>query len=332
MFSYSSICNSGLFENKETLIVHPDFDKIVPLDYINKFFFGVSEIPITNCLQFFDFHNITIIYKKKHYLVLSKLKDFFDGIGCLDKYEYQYIPINYYNFIGKELCGIHKEIYNFNKQFIKYLNINKPLYFDIFINMIGCNSFNGTLIEYSPFIQIMTIMYDGIIINYSTNEIKDAIKENICISLTNDYMSQFKYLYNMIKMKHLMKDIDTFVIYNLTKITKSNDFSKLLVKSHNMKDMFCISIDVINTIINFKNENSKKEYIKRFIKIYKEGIIWSKNENETIYVNFEGFNKYFLNLELSDLESHEMKETILNFYYNITNELINSYKSMYYHK
>ena len=55
MFSYSSICESGLFDNKDIIIVHPDFDKIVLIDHINKFFFGVSEIPITNCMQFFDF-------------------------------------------------------------------------------------------------------------------------------------------------------------------------------------------------------------------------------------------------------------------------------------
>jgi len=337
MFSYSSICESGLFDNKDIIIVHPDFDKIVLIDHINKFFFGVSEIPITNCMQFFDFHNITIYYKKENYLVLSKLKEFFDGIGCLDKYETQYIPINYYNFIGKQLCGIHKNIYDFNKQFIEYLNINKPLYFDIFIDMIGRNSFNGKLIEYSPLVKNMSIIYDGIVINYLDDNIYINV-DNICVSLINNYNEQFKNLYNMIKIKHLMKDIDTFVIYNLTKITKSKDFSKLLVESHNKKDVFCISIDIINNIINFKNEQSKKEYIERFIKLYKENIIWSCNNklcdntlcDNTIYVNFEGFNKYFLNLESGDLESHMMKEIILNFYYNITNELINSYKSLYY--
>ncbi len=330
MFSYSSICKSGLFDNKDIILVHPDHDKIVLIDDINKFFFGVNEMPITNCIQFFDFHKITINYKEKHYLVLSKLKEYFEGIGDLDKYEYQYIPINYYNFIGKELIGIHKNIYDFNKKFIEYLTINKPLYFDIFINMIGREYFNGKLIEYSPLVKNMSIMYDGIVINYLDDNIY-INADNICVSLINDYNKQFKNVYNMIKMKHLMKDIDTFVIYNLTKITKSKDFSKLLVESHNMKDSFCISIELINNIINFKNELYKEDYIEKFIKIYKEKSIWSKNDS-TIYLNFEGFNKYFLNLESNYLESQEMKEIIMNFYYNITNELINSYKSLYYSK
>ena len=33
-----------------------------------------------------------------------------------------------------------------------------------------------------------------------------------------------------------------------------------------------------------------------------------------------------------DLINFDMKETINDFYYNITNELINSYKTLYYHK
>jgi len=46
-------------------------------------------------------------------------------------------------------------------------------------------------------------------------------------------------------------------------------------------------------------------------------------------LNFEGFNKYFLNLELRYLLHFEMKEMITTLYYNITNELIESYKTLY---
>jgi hypothetical protein len=66
------------------------------------------------------------------------------------------------------------------------------------------------------------------------------------------------------------------------------------------------------------------------MKQYKINTIWTKLD-DTIYLNFEGLNKYFLNLEKADLISDDMKEIVSDFYYNITNELINSYKTLYYH-
>ena len=49
----------------------------------------------------------------------------------------------------------------------------------------------------------------------------------------------------------------------------------------------------------------------------------------TIYLNFEGFNKYLLNLELSYLNNFEDKERINTLYYNVMDELVNSYKKLY---
>jgi hypothetical protein len=140
-----------------------------------------------------------------------------------------------------------------------------------------------------------------------------------------------KKIYNDIKEEYLMMDIDRFVCYNLTKITNNEQFSSLLVASHNNKKDFCIPAYLLSTLIHFKNDKAESDYIKRFINQYKEGTIWNYN-NEDVHLNFEGFNKYFLNLELNDLANFDMKETINDFYYNITNELINSYKTLYYHK
>jgi hypothetical protein len=125
-------------------------------------------------------------------------------------------------------------------------------------------------------------------------------------------------------------DIDRFVCYNLTKITNNECFSTLLVSSHNNKNDFCIPVYIINSIINYKNSKAEEKYLERFTNIYKEGTIW-KNHDDDVHLNFEGFNKYFLNLELNDLADIEVKEMINDFYYNITNELINSYKILYYH-
>ena len=52
-------------------------------------------------------------------------------------------------------------------------------------------------------------------------------------------------------------------------------------------------------------------------------------KEDGIYLNFIGLNKYFLNLEEKYLSSFEMKDAINDFYTNITNELIESYKILY---
>ncbi len=128
-----------------------------------------------------------------------------------------------------------------------------------------------------------------------------------------------------------MMDIDRFVCYNLSKITNNEDFSSLLVSSHNNKEDFCIPVYIINTFINFKNNKSAEKYLEKFKSYYQEGTIY-KEDDDDIIVNFEGFNKYFLNLEMDDLANINAKEMINNFYYNITNELINSYKILFINK
>jgi len=144
----------------------------------------------------------------------------------------------------------------------------------------------------------------------------------------SDFNIMNNLLYEEIKEEYLMMDVDRFVIYNLTKITNNDGFASLLVSSHNNKEDCCIPAYIINSFINFKNESSANKYLQRFKNIYKDKNIYIEEEDD-ILVNFEGFNKYFLNLELNDLANINDKEMINDFYYNITNELITSYKTIY---
>jgi hypothetical protein len=165
-------------------------------------------------------------------------------------------------------------------------------------------------------------MYDDLVISYGY----DSFNIDSYVNLDHDY--HYDYLYEYIKKQYLMKDIDSFVIYNLTKITGNKSFSTVLVLSHNKKDEFCIPIEIINELVAFKNEKAKSQFIDRLTSLYKIKTIWDKT-NDDIYFNFEGFNKYFLNLETNDLLNSDVKEMICNFYYSITSELINSYKTLY---
>ncbi len=320
MLSFSSIKKSGLIHENGDFIVHPVYDKIMLLSKANRFFFGINNTPITNP-QYLLMNNIIIKYRDENYLILSKLHKYIDAIGTMEKQEDKFLHINYYNFIDKELNGIQKDLYEFNNNFIEYLNTKKPLFFNTIIKMFGDTFFNGILVGIEHNTNMISIKYDNITITYGY--------DNLDLKLYINLLSyDCKKLYNDIKEKYLMMDIDMFVCYNLTKITNNEGFASLLVSSHNNKDDFNIPLYIINGIIKFKNTKVEKEYINRFKSIYKENTIWNYR-NDEVHLNFEGFNKYFLNLETGDLESIYEKETINDFYYNITNELINSYKTLY---
>lgn len=323
MFSFSSIKKSGLIHENGDFIVHPTYDKIISLKKVNRFFFGINETPITSP-QYLLLNKIIIKHNNENYLILSKLNKYVESIGSMENQSNKFLTINYYNFIGKELNGIQKDIIDCNNKFINYLNNKKPLFFNTIIKMFGESFFNGLLVGIEHNTNIISIKYDNIVITYGYNNNDMKLYINI-----NHF--DYNLLYEQIKEEYLMMDIDRFVIYNLTKITNNDGFASLLVSSHNNKEDCCIPAYIINSFINFKNESSANKYLNRFKLMYKDKTIYIEDDDD-ILVNFEGFNKYFLNLELNDLVSINDKEMINNFYYNITDELINSYKTLYYHK
>ena len=323
MLSFSSIKKSGLIHENGDFIVHPNYDKIMLLSKVNRFFFGINNTPITNP-QFLLMNKIIINYNEEYYLVLSKLSKFIDAIGTMENQADKFLHINYYNFTNRELIGIQKDVVEFNNNFKLYLKKEKPMFFNTIIKMLGDTFFNGILVGIEHYTNMICIKYDEISVTYGYDELDMKLYANLSIN-------NFETLYNNIKEKYLMMDIDKFVCYNLTKITGNECFSSLLVAGHNNKEDFCIPVYIINSVIKFKNTKTEEQYINKFIKMYNKNSIWNFIDEE-VYLNFEGFNKYFLNLEVGDLESIHEKEIINDFYYNITNELINSYKSLYNHR
>jgi hypothetical protein len=269
-------------------------------------------------------NKIIINYNEEYYLVLSKLSKFIDAIGTMENQADKFLHINYYNFTNRELIGIQKDVVEFNNNFKLYLKKEKPMFFNTIIKMLGDTFFNGILVGIEHNTNMICIKYDNISVSYGYDELDMKLYANLSIN-------NFETLYTNIKEKYLMMDIDKFVCYNLTKITGNEGFSSLLFAGHNNKEDCCIPVYIINSVIKFKNTKTEEQYISRFIKMYNKNSIWNFIDND-VYLNFEGFNKYFLNLEVGDLESINEKEIINDFYYNITNELINSYKSLYNHR
>ena len=319
MFTYTELKQAGIINN--LMIVHPVHDKIIPLEHVCKCLFGVKTLPITTCIIKLELDGIIMKYNDDYYIIASHFGSFLDKIGCLDKYMNKYLVINYCNFLGTELTGIQKDIYIFNQQFIEYLEKYKPIHHSTIIKMIGKNHCNGMMAGYDETINIMMIKYDTYCISYGY----DKMDTEMYIDLSKINKDTFKKLAEDIFQTMLRTNVDDYVIYNLEKITGNDAFSRMLVIAHNNPSDFLIPIDVVTSIIMFKNEQHKHNYNMKFMKMYKNGTIWEKNDNEIMF-NFEGLNRYYLNLDDTVIDN---KEEVNSLYYDITNELINSYKALY---
>ena len=318
MFTYTELKQANLINN--LMIVHPVHDKIIPLEHVCKCLFGVKTLPITTCIIKLGLDGIIMKYNDDYYIIASHFGSFLDKIGCLDKYMNKYLVINYCNFLGKEITGIQKDIYNFNMKFIEYLEKHKPIHYNTIIKMIGKEHCNGMMAGYEKGINIMMIKYDNYIISYGY----DIMESEMYVCIDKQNMQTFKKLAEDIFQAMLRTNVDEYVIYNVEKITGNASFARMLVLAHNNND-FAIPIEVAMSIIQFKNEKQQNNYNIKFMTLYKSGTIWNKI-NDDIMLNFEGLNRYYLNLDDTFIDN---KEDVNTLYYDITNELIVSYKTLY---
>jgi hypothetical protein len=318
MFTFTELKQAGLINN--LMIVHHVYDKIIPLEHVCKCLFGVKNIPITTCIIKLELDDIIINYNDSYYIKTSRFGHFLDSIGCLDKYVDKYLIINYCNFLGTEIIGIQKDIYNFNMKFIEYLEKDKPIHYITIVKMIGKEHCNGMMAGYEKGFNIMMIKYDNFYISYGY----DIMENQMYVPLSQINKSIFKKLAEDIFQSMLRTNVDEYVIYNLTKITGNDSFAKMLVHSHNNMNHI-IPLDIVSSVIAFKGAKEKKHYNIKFMTLYKSGTIWDKIDND-IMLNFEGLNRYYLNLDDTIIDN---KEEVNTLYYDITNELIISYKTFY---
>ena len=312
----------NIINNNSDIIVNSNYGKMVNFNEINKKLFGRKRCPDTVCLQELIDEKIVFKENKTPYLICDKISNYFEKIGDLENQSPNYILITYYSLINKDLSNFNKDINQWWNGFKDYIKTRKK-HNKVVIGYIGDNVFNGELEEYNSMFKLYTIKftYLGNIFNLSFGYSQ----------LSHDYYCDFnnptyKEIYNKIVYDTLLKTPQDFVIHNLTKITGSKPFATLLFDSHNNKSDHVIPIQVLDDIIQFKSHKLRNDYVQYFISKYND--IYTLKE-DGIYLNFIGLNKYFLNLEEKYLSSFEMKDCINDFYTNITNELIKSYKVLY---
>ena len=164
-------------------------------------------------------------------------------------------------------------------------------------------------------------------------EENDTILENyISFSDFNSDKTDLIYetLYKCIVNKILLQNPEEYIINNLTNITKNKSLAEMIFKSYDKKDEYIINIEEIESIILFKSSKLKLEYREYFKSLYINDKIYFYDKNkENYYLNFEGFNKFLLNLNEIYLSTFKIKESINDLYYKITKELIDSYNQLF---
>ena len=327
---------------KDSQIMIPDIGPAILLDELNESLFCNKDIdyPRIDLLR----NGFSIRYNDKKYFIVSELSRYIKFLSTnFDKlnkpYDYEFhnmCPINYYllnNTMEFKNNILFEQLYNFKK----YLEVNS---FDKLVDIYWPNFFKGVITSFISLPYMMVLLFkrnDGKSLTLNIIKINNKIillsskYTSYILDLPKDKPINDEQLYDMIIEDWTetinMDNEKVFIINNLTNVIGSLDMATFIFESKEQKDKYIININDINTIINFSSNKSIKKYIEYFCLKYPK--LYNTIDKNT-FVNFEGFNKYLLNLDPEYLKSFNDKELINEMYYNITNELINSYEKLYY--
>jgi hypothetical protein len=316
------LTKNEIISNKNDFVFNLDNGYLIDMIQTCKILFGCETLPITISLLELEANNIVTNFNDKYYICIDKFDQFINMVGKLVNHQNNYILINYYNIYKYKLNYFNNDLHNWWINIKNYLSTKNSKNYNIIKDIIGEELFNGILTDFNN--NTWTIKFNS----YTSTTILTFGYEDIDL---NNYINIKKCNYKKV-IKNMIKEIlfsnpDNFIIENLTKITGSKSFAQLLLSSHKNKKEFTIPVSQLDNIIQYISEKGKKQYIVYFMKnISKE---YYKIEDEELYLNFKGLNKYFLTLSEKYLINFEMKEIINEFYTNITEELIDSYKTLY---
>jgi len=320
----------SVYQSKIKLI--PNVGNTILYEKLMDNLFG-NKIKISN-LELLH-KGILIDYNDNLYFKINKLDEYLDLIGKRINFDLNYCPINYYNLVNvNDIPDIYNNLFEVLEEFRFYLeNLDTPEAKRI-LEFYWKNVFKGVVSDYNENPFMLTLKFEGknlklksipLFLNITDKKV-DML--NLLSFDLDDNKNQFESLYRYWNDILLMSCEEDYVVHCLTNVTGSEDIANFIFKSHSDKLKHIIQLDDLNEIINFKTNKKKLEYIELFKKLYEDKNIY-KLIDDKIFINFEGFNKYLLNLETTYLHNFNEKEKVNTLYYNITNELINSYKQLY---
>jgi hypothetical protein len=337
---YSTLYRLGLFTSeskKHNNILNHNFD--IPMSRVNSFFFGIMIEPDSIKKYHFSLHRDGFITIRDMipYVHLSQLDRYLDemyriihNINSMSRVIC--FPYNYFQYIAtSEIVPTHyKLMIHTMKMFMNYLNMLDTMHsrniLYIMKPKLGFEGIIADVLETDETIEIIVKFKKAgsplfIRLNNSGKEklsLKLSFDENIDTSI------HFNKLYKEICEELLMDNPKEFIVNNIERVCGSREFAELMVTSYMDKEEFVTDLDSLQSVVLWKNMNHKDKYINYFLSRYEY-----KTEDNNIMINFEGVNKFFLNITEDHVANFEVKEEINNMYYMAMKELISSFEMLY---
>lgn len=317
---------------KSNIRLFPDIGNCVPYSELETFLFA-GKVPEINRMLLLH-KQFVIEYNNVIYFILEKLDEYLKfSLTKINFNKNTICPINFFELISfsytKPYKQYHSKLIELLKEFKNFIKQKNDLNSNIILKYFWSDTFNGIITETNeqPFLISIKFPKNGkpLVLNISnyTNNYKNSLSLN---TSGDEMINEFNKVYNTWIQYFLMENPDNYVISCLTNITGNENFAKIIFESHKTKNEFNLSINELDMILSFKSLNSIKEYHKLFSEKYPHLYITTNND---MFVTFEGFNKYLLNLEVKFLSNFESKERINTLYYNVMDELVNCYKRLY---
>lgn len=344
---YHRLFKTGIFTKndiKGDLMTHNHY---IPASRINQYFFGTNSF-------FKDFSIINLysnkIIKKEmniYWVDISKVEKYLDYV--IHKIEpnnnFNCCPYNYYKTYGKDnvIPEHYKRMINSIDKFLNYLDNKDTIHAKTIRYILTPNAKNKELskleVESSDVLELGNLQ-NHIILSFKKKgkplfiEMRNSVgipnSDNSYLPIYEDVTDDIlNNLYKNLTNKLLMDNPEDFLINNVEKICGSREFAEIMVKSYLYKKDFIFRINDISSLIQWKNNNTQQTYYKYFTSRYEHCI---KTIEEELFINFEGINKFFLNITESDVGDFEVKEQINDMYYNSMQELIYSFELLYKNK
>ncbi len=351
---YHHAVKSGLFNSSQISKKFTHVDNMVPLVRVNNFFFGTSSF--ADNFNYLNLAKENIVRKEYgiYYLETKKLENYLEYVVEHLRFDttFNCCPYNYFKF-RKNLDKPYNIPLHFQlmcktiDNFLSYLDTLDTQQAKTIRHILTPNAklgeFNKLECEVSDVLSFDNLILNEFVIKLirtagkpiflrlrCETETCDSYNSNTLILSATPNTDNFNSVYNYINEQMLMSDTpEEFLICNIERVCGSRVFAEIMVKSYLDKDGFVFSMDSISSIILWASSEAELKYSEYFCGKYPNCI---ELTNSTRMLNFEGINKFLLNISEDDVENFEVKEQINEMYYNSMFELIHSFEQLYKNK
>lgn len=342
----TGVINKNDVKNPTNLSHELSHQNIIPLTRVNQFFFGTNTF--SNKLNYLVLHRESMIkkYMGIYWLYVGKLENYLNEVySVIDMTNnINCCPYNWVRTFGKDhvIHPYYHDMINTIESFLTYLSKKNTPDAKTILNIMSPNSKNMDFkleAEMVDMIDLGDINKNELLlkfdkkgkplflsISWNTNT---NIGSNVLHVSKEVNQNQFEKIYEYICEQLRMDEPEEFLINNLDRVCGSREFAEIMVKSYLSKTECIYPLEIVSSIIGWKDSGIQKNYENKFVTKYSH---CCENKDTVWLLNFEGINKFLLNITESHVNCFEVKEQINDMYYNCMNELIHSFELLYKNK